>query len=218
MALRRLRRLVYPMTPIKAPDIVVSRLPLYLRALNAMATEGQKVTSSKDLGERLGISAAQIRKDLSHFGEFGKQGTGYQIAFLRTKLGKILRVDREWAVALVGMGDIGHAVVRYQGFAGRGFRIALIFDSDPQKVGQIAGDMTIMAVDRMAAEVKARSVQVAMLCVPGQYAQSVTNTLVDAGVRSILNYAPVNLSVPAVVRVQYIDPVIELQRMSYYLH
>ncbi|MQC24713.1 MAG: redox-sensing transcriptional repressor Rex, partial [Chloroflexi bacterium] len=90
---------------------MVSRLPLYLRALNTMATEGQKVTSSKDLGERLGISAAQIRKDLSHFGEFGKQGTGYQIAFLRTKLGKILRVDREWAVALVGMGDIGHAVV-----------------------------------------------------------------------------------------------------------
>ena len=116
------------------------------------------------------------------------------------------------------MGDIGHAVVRYQGFAGRGFRIVLIFDSDPQKVGQIAGDMTIMAVDRMAAEVKARIVQVAMLCVPGPYAQSVTNTLVEAGVRSILNYAPVNLSVPAVVRVQYIDPVIELQRMSYYLH
>jgi redox-sensing transcriptional repressor len=205
------------MTSINAPDIVVSRLPLYLRALNGMASEGQKVTSSKELGERLGISAAQIRKDLSHFGEFGKQGTGYQIAFLRTKLGKILHVDREWAVALVGMGDIGHAVVRYQGFAGRGFRIALIFDSDPAKVGQMAGGLQILAADQIGVEVKARGVRVAMLCVPGQHAQAVTNKLVDAGVRSILNYAPVNLSVPAGVRVQYIDPVIELQRMSYFL-
>ena len=206
------------MPNLQVPDVVISRLPLYLRALTALAGAGQKVTSSKELGERLGMSAAQIRKDLSHFGEFGKQGMGYQITFLRTKLRKILRVDRVWDVALVGMGDIGHAVVRYQGFAGRGFRIALIFDSDPKKVGQIACDLTILAVDRMAAEVKARRVQVAMLCLPGQHAQSVTNILVHAGVRSILNYAPVNLSVPAAVRVQYIDPVIELQRMSYYLH
>ena len=117
------------MPNLQVPDVVISRLPLYLRALTALAGAGQKVTSSKELGERLGMSAAQIRKDLSHFGEFGKQGMGYQITFLRTKLGKILRVDRVWDVALVGMGDIGHAVVRYQGFAGRGFRIALIFDS-----------------------------------------------------------------------------------------
>src|SRR3990172_7536522 len=110
------------------PDIVVGRLPLYLRALTQMAASGKEITSSQELGERLGISSAQIRKDLSQFGEFGKQGTGYDIAFLIDQLRKILKVERVWDVAVVGMGDMGHALARYQGFSHRGFRVVMVFD------------------------------------------------------------------------------------------
>ncbi|MBU2611193.1 MAG: redox-sensing transcriptional repressor Rex, partial [Chloroflexi bacterium] len=109
------------------PNIIVSRLPVYLRALNNMQTQGQQTTSSQELGEFVSVSAAQIRKDLSQFGEFGKQGTGYNIAFLIKKLGEILKVDRVWDVAVIGMGDMGRAIARYQGFTNRGFRVAMVF-------------------------------------------------------------------------------------------
>ena len=109
------------------PDIVIGRLPLYLRALQRMIQEGRQVTSSQELGELLGISAAQIRKDLSQFGEFGKQGTGYNIEFLIDQLRKILKLDRVWDMAVIGAGDIGHAVARYQGFRDRGFQVTLNF-------------------------------------------------------------------------------------------
>ena len=125
------------------PDIVIGRLPTYLRALQRMAQECRQVTSSQELGEQLGISAAQIRKDLSLFGGFGKQGTGYQIEFLIKQLRQILKVDRVWDVALVGAGDIGHALARYQGFTDRGFRVTMVFDNDPAKIGAAAGPFTI---------------------------------------------------------------------------
>jgi len=201
------------------PDIVVGRLPIYLRALSRMALEGQQITSSKELGERLGISSAQIRKDLSHFGEFGKQGTGYQIHYLMEQLQKILRVEAEWPVALVGMGDLGRALGHYNGFANRGFRIVVIFDSDPSKIGEtIPGtELRVMDAATMIEEIRARDLKVAMLAVPADKAQEVANKLVEAGILGILNYAPINLTIPKEVRVQYIDPVIHLQRMTFYL-
>src|SRR5215203_4857842 len=119
------------------PDIVIGRLPVYLRTLKLLAAEGQEVASSQELGERLGISSAQIRKDLSHFGEFGKQGTGYHIHYLIDQLRQILHLEGEWLVALVGAGYLGHALAHYGGFQHRGFRIAWIFDSDPAKIGQV---------------------------------------------------------------------------------
>ncbi len=122
------------------PEIVVGRLPQYLRSLQRMAREGRQVTSSQELGERLGISAAQIRKDLSQFGEFGKQGTGYHIDYLIDQLQKILKVDHEWDMVVVGAGEIGNAVARYKGFTDRGFKVCMIFDNDPEKIGsQIDG-------------------------------------------------------------------------------
>jgi biotin operon repressor len=121
------------------PDIVVGRLPIYLLALQRMAMDGRLFTSSQELGEKLGISAAQIRKDLSQFGEFGKQGTGYNISFLSDQLRRILNIDRVWDIAVVGAGDIGHAIAGYQGFADRGFRVVMIFDNDPEKVGKQIG-------------------------------------------------------------------------------
>ncbi|MBI4769597.1 MAG: redox-sensing transcriptional repressor Rex [Chloroflexi bacterium] len=199
------------------PDIVIGRLPVYLRALSRMAGEHQEITSSHELGERLGISSAQIRKDLSHFGEFGKQGTGYQVRFLLEQLQQILRVDREWEVALVGAGDLGRALVHYQGFRNRGFHISLIFDNDPAKIGEKLGALEVMDAQVMAPVLRQRRIQVAMLAVPAGVAQEVADQLVEGGVRAILNYAPISLTVPDHVRVQHIDPVLHLQRMTYYL-
>ena len=199
------------------PDIVVGRLPLYLRALHHMAQEGRKVTSSQELGERLGISAAQIRKDLSQFGEFGKQGTGYHIPFLIGKLQGILHVDRIWDVAIIGMGDMGHALARYQGFTDRGFHVVMTFDNNPQLIGSKVGSFVIRDAQDIVPEIRNASIKIAMLTVPAKAAQAVTDKLLEAGVKAILNYAPISLSVPDGVHVQYIDSAIGLQRMAYYL-
>jgi redox-sensing transcriptional repressor len=199
------------------PDIVVGRLPIYLRALQGMAAHGRQVTSSQELGERLGISAAQIRKDLSQFGEFGKQGTGYSIEFLSSNICKILKVDRVWDVAVVGAGDIGSAVARYQGFANRGFRVTMVFDNDHEKIGTKVGEYTVEDYQTIVPRLHQEGIKVAMVAVPGTHAQEVADQLVEAGVKAILNYAPINLNVPSDVHVQYIDPVIHLQRMTFYL-
>lgn len=205
------------MDKMEIPDIVIGRLPLYLRALQRMTQEGRQVTSSQELGERLGISAAQIRKDLSQFGEFGKQGTGYNIEFLMDQLRQILKLNRVWDIAVVGAGDVGHALARYQGFLDRGFQVTMIFDSDPNKVGTKLDDFTIKDIANMAKDIRAGGVKVAMVATPAAYAQEVVDQLVDAGVQAILNYAPIQISTPPNVRVQYIDPSTHLQRMSYYL-
>ncbi|MBE2268928.1 MAG: redox-sensing transcriptional repressor Rex [Anaerolinea sp.] len=203
--------------PSSIPDIVISRLPVYLRALERLSHEGQEVTSSHELGKRLGISSAQIRKDLSHFGGFGKQGTGYRITYLKDQLRQVLNVERDWEVALIGAGDLGSAVARYRGFSNRGFHIACVFDSSPEKINKHLGEFVIQPLESMAAVIVERGIKIAMIAVPAESAQSVADTLIGAGVRAILNYAPINLNVPDNVHVQYIDPVIHLQRMTYYL-
>ena len=201
----------------KIPDIIIGRLPVYLRALQRMAEKGMKTTSSQELGEHVGISAAQIRKDISQFGEFGKQGTGYSIPFLIEKLQSILNVNRVWDVAIVGAGAMGHALSRYRGFENRGFRIVMIFDNDTSKIGQKAGNFTIEDSKKMTERIRSAKVKIAMLTVPAAFAQAATDQLVQAGVKAILNYAPISLNVPEHVHVQYIDPATHLQRMSYYL-
>ena len=201
------------------PDIVIGRLPIYLQALTRMAEDGDKLTtSSQELGERLGISSAQIRKDLSHFGEFGKQGTGYHVNYLVDQLRRILHLDREWPVALVGAGYLGHALAHYGGFKRRGFTISWIFDNDPDVVGRKLNDIMVQHVDALETVVRQEKVQIAVLAVPAAAAQELADRLVDAGVHAILTYAPINISVPEGVQVQYSDPVVQLQRMTYYLH
>jgi redox-sensing transcriptional repressor len=204
-----------PSKPI--PDIVIGRLPIYLRELSFLAAGGVPVTSSHELGKRLGISAAQIRKDLSHFGEFGKQGTGYNVGYLQEQLRRILKIDHEWPVALVGVGDLGRALAHYGGFVNRGFRIVALFDDDPAKIGQQMGDLEIAGTDRLADLVRERGIRVAMIAVPASSAQKVAEVCLAAGIQAILNYAPITLSVPEGVLVQYIDPVAHLQRMTHYL-
>ena len=199
------------------PDIVIGRLPIYLRALNHLLEDGKTVTASKDLAGRLGISSAQIRKDLSHFGEFGKQGMGYDIAHLRDQIRRILKVDRLWNVLVVGAGDLGHAILQYGGFEGRGFRVSCVFDNNPEKIGRRLGRFEICDVVEMSQQLEEREVKVAIVAVPAGAAQPVVNQLVEGGVKAILNYAPITVTVPADVRVQYIDPVTHMQRMTYYL-
>ncbi len=205
------------MSPSTVPDIIVGRLPLYLRELSKMAEEGKEITSSQELGKRLGISSAQIRKDLSQFGEFGKQGTGYNITFLVMQLRIILKVEDVWDVVLVGAGDLGHAVVNYGGFTDRGFRLGLVYDDDPSKIGQMIGSYIVQDVHSSVDDIRARNIRIAMLAVPTADAQTVTDRLVEAGIRAILCYAPTSISVPEGVKVEYIDPVLHLQHMTYYL-
>ena len=201
----------------KVPDIVIGRLPLYLRALTQMSAEGSSVTSSHDLARRLGISSAQIRKDLSQFGEFGKQGTGYNISFLREQLEIILGVDKTWDVAVIGIGDLGRAIAHYAGFLHRGFQVCCLYDSDPEKIGEIIKGIKVQSMDLMVQGIRQMNIKVAMLAVPLSAAQQVANNLAIAGVRAILNYAPTSIKVPEGVHVQQIDPVLHLQHMTYYI-
>ncbi len=202
----------------RIPDIVIARLPIYLRALTLLAEDKEKTTtSSHELGKHLGISSAQIRKDLSHFGEFGKQGTGYHINYLIDQLRQILKLDREWNVALIGAGYLGHALAHYNGFKHRGFRIAWIFDSDDEVVGTEMNGIRVQHANELEETVQAQNIQIAILAVPARDAQSVAERLYEAGVRSILNYAPISLTLPPDLRVAYSDPVVQLQHMTYYL-
>ena len=200
------------------PDIVIGRLPLYLRALRRLQQEGKDVTSSHELGKRLDISSAQIRKDLSHFGGFGKQGTGYRIEYLIEKLQDVLQVNQEWMVVVVGAGNLGIAISRYRGFQDRGFRIARLFDVSPQKIGLAIDDFVVQPIADLNKTIRDEGIKIAMLAVPAEHAQSVADQLVDAGVQAILNYAPINITVPSNVQIQYIDPVTHLQHMTYYLN
>lgn len=200
------------------PDIVIGRLPVYLRELSRLSDEEGKVTtSSHELGQRLGISSAQIRKDLSHFGEFGKQGTGYHIKYLIDQLREILHLTREWKVVLIGAGYLGHALAHYRGFQDRGFRIAWVFDNDAAKVGEKLDSLTVQDVSQLEETIKKHQVKVAIIAVSADAAQEITDRLVAAGITAILSYAPIHLKVPANVHVSYSDPVVQLQRMAYYL-
>jgi len=182
-----------------------------------MAQEGQRVTSSQELGDKLGVSAAQIRKDLSQFGEFGKQGTGYNIKYLSEQLRSILNLDRVWEMAIVGAGDVGSSLANYPGFRDRGFQVSMIFDNDPKKIGKQMGMIFVQDIAGMEKAIREAEIKVAALSTPADHAQEVTDKLVEAGVKAILNYAPIQLVAPEFVRVEYLDPATHLQKMSYYL-
>lgn len=206
-----------PENNIDIPDIVIARLPIYLRALQFMTLENHLVTSSKELSERLGISAAQIRKDLSQFGEFGKQGTGYQVEFLINKLKQIIHVDKVWDVIIVGAGDIGHGIARYPGFINQGFRVTGVFDNNPNKIGTKIGNFTVEDSAIMPDIIKQANIKIALMAVPVAQAQLVADNLILAGIKAILIYAPITINVPKGIQIQYIDPVMHLQKMTYYL-
>jgi redox-sensing transcriptional repressor len=202
---------------LPVPEVVIRRLPIYARALANLRDEGISVVSSLDLGRRLGMTPAQIRKDLSYFGEFGKQGTGYDVRYLLAEIRHILGLERNWAMIVVGVGRLGHAIASYNGFEPQGFEIAGLFDADPGKVGQQVGHLKIAHLDDAPRLIRERNVQIAIVAVPAPQGQAVVDRLVDAGITAILNYAPVAVHVPDHVRVEQIDPIVGLQSMTYYL-
>ena len=202
---------------LDAPEVVIERLPQYLRALSQLIGEGAEVISSQQLGERLQVTSAQIRKDLSYFGRFGKQGRGYSIPHLVERLRHILGLDHAWNVAVVGIGRLGRAIISYPGFAPEGFHVACAFDADPGVVGQMAGSLTIQPISRMAEVLAQEQVRIAIVAVPAAQAQEVIDLLVESGIKAILNYAPVATQTPPDVHLRSIDPVLALQSMTYYL-
>jgi len=198
-------------------DVVIRRLPLYLRCLTYLAERGQEVVSSQELGAWVGVSSAQIRKDLSYFGEFGRQGLGYPVAYLRDQLRGILQVDRKWPMVLMGAGALGHALANYRVFESWHFCLTAVLDNDPAKVGQPIGDLYVRPVEELPAAVRETGAEIAILAVPAEAAQQVAEDLVGAGIRAILNYAPMNLVLPREIHVVYSDPITSLQSMTYYL-
>jgi redox-sensing transcriptional repressor len=203
--------------PIEIPAVVIDRLPVYARALTDLETQGRDVVSSQELGEMLGVTPAQIRKDLSYFGRFGKQGRGYNVVRLAQELRQILGLDRQWSMILVGVGHLGRAVLSYDGFHPQGFIIVEAFDSDPEIVGEKIAGLTVRPTAELREYLKSRHVDIGIVAVPPDAAGPLINELVEGGVRAILNYAPTAVAVPPEVEVKNIDPVLALQSMTFHL-
>jgi len=201
----------------KIPEMTIRRLSVYTRCLQQLEEDGVRTVSSQELAERFNLNSAQVRKDLAYFGEFGVRGIGYYVAGLKAELQKILGLDREWAVALIGFGNLGSALFHYKGFSRQGFRIAAIFDDDPAKIGRDVGGAPVLSSADLAREVKARGIQIAIVAVPPEAAQTVIDQLADAGIKAILNFAPSRLRAPRDTRLKHVDLSIELETLSFYL-
>jgi redox-sensing transcriptional repressor len=203
--------------PIEIPDVVIDRLPVYARALGVLERNDREVVSSQELGAQLGVTPAQIRKDLSYFGRFGKQGRGYNVKRLLEELHQILGLDHQWTMVVVGVGQLGRAVLSYGGFAPQGFQIIEAFDSDPNVIGEHLDHVTVRPVEEMRTVLSGRAPDIGIVTSPASAAQQVIDALVECGVKAILNYAPIAAHVPSHVRVKDIDPVLSLQSMTFHL-
>jgi redox-sensing transcriptional repressor len=199
-------------------DSTVRRLSLYLRFLQEASDAGKQTLSSEELARRGGTTAAQVRKDLSVFGSFGKRGFGYSVSELLAAIREILGLERSWKVALIGAGKIGSALFSYADFQRRGFRIRAVFDADPAKVGNAWGDLQVLPDEELERELREREIEIVIVAVPGEAAQGVVDRVVDAGVGGILNFAPVRLRVPEQVSLRNVDMTLELESLSFALN
>lgn len=203
--------------PLEIPEVVIDRLPVYFRRLRRMQDAGATVISSQDLGDALGVSSAQIRKDLSYFGRFGKQGRGYSVERLVEELRLILGLDRRWKMVLVGVGQLGRAIASYGGFEPQGFDLVAAYDSGEAQIGTTVAGVTVRDARLISADLRESPVDIGVVAVPSEAAQAVIDALVEAGVRAILNYAPIAVQVPDNVELRRIDPLVSLQSMTYHL-
>ena len=198
-----------------APKAVVGRVSLYLRQLEAFQRQGATTVSSSQLGAALAINDAQVRKDLAFFGQFGYPGIGYRIEELSTALRRILGIDRDWPLALVGLGNLGRALLKYRGFRNRGFRIVALFDNDPHKIGHAYDGMVVRPLDALAEAIRDQNISLAILSVPADAAQTVADQLVARGILGIFNFAPMPLIVPPSVSVVAVDLSVQLEHLAY---
>jgi redox-sensing transcriptional repressor len=200
----------------RIPEATVARLPVYLRILYEVAADGTTNVSSERLAELAGVNAAKVRKDLSYLGTYGTRGVGYDVEFLQYQMSRELGLNREWPVVIVGAGNLGHALANYAGFDERGFPVAALVDVDPAKVGTAVNGVPVRHLDDLAALVGAGSGTIGVIATPAVAAQQAADRLVEAGVASILNFAPVVLTVPRGVVVRKVDLAVELQILSFY--
>ncbi len=201
----------------KISEAVVRRLPIYLRFLNELAMKNVSTVSSQDLGQKLDLNPAQIRKDLAYFGEFGKKGIGYDIAYLIEKIRQILKLDRHIQVALVGAGNLGRALCNYNTYLRNDMKIVAVFDAMPSKAGESINNLIVQPMHEMKSVLSELGVRIGIITVPANEAQNVANQFVDCGIEAILNFAPVIIKVPPEVRVHHADFTTELQSLAYYL-
>jgi redox-sensing transcriptional repressor len=198
------------------PEASVGRLPLYLRALVDMAANGDGTVSSDDLADAVGVTSAKVRKDLSYLGSYGTRGVGYDVAYLIHQIRRELGLTQHWGIAIVGVGNLGHALANYKGFAERGFRVAVLVDADPAKVGERVGEIDVRPIEELGELVRNNDIAIGVIATPASAVQDVADRMVDAGIRSILNFAPAGVSVPEGVTVRKVDVAIELQILAFY--
>ena len=203
---------------LQVPEVVISRLPQYVRILNRLLEDGTQVVSSQQLGEKLQVTPAQIRKDLSYFGRFGKQGRGYSVRDLLDRLRQILGINSPWSVAVVGVGRLGRAILSYPGFNPDGFHLVAAFDLSNKVIGESIGGLVVRKMEELDETVRQEKISIAIVAVPVEYTQNVVDQLVACGVRAILNYAPITPQVREGIRIRNIDPVLSLQSMTYYIN
>jgi redox-sensing transcriptional repressor len=198
------------------PDATVARLPVYLRILTGLAESGMKTVSSDVLAASAGVGPAKLRKDLSHLGSYGTRGVGYDVDFLVYQISRALGLTQHYSVVIVGVGNLGHALAGYGGFSTRGFRIVALLDADPARTGEAIADLHVRHVDELEALIREHEVQIGVIATPAAVAQNVCDRLVASGVTSVLNFAPVVLTVPDEVDVRKVDLSIELQILAFH--
>jgi redox-sensing transcriptional repressor len=197
------------------PNPAVRRLSLYLRQLEDFKRKDRRTVSSKQLGESLGLTDAQVRKDLAYFGQFGHPGIGYRVEDLIRQVRKILGTDKTWSVLLVGAGNLGRALMAYRGFEKKGFRLTAVFDADQLKIGKKQGSFIVQSLSDLASTIQRQGIRLAIIAVPADHAQAVADQLVSAGIRGILNFAPVQINVPPTIGIGAVDLAVQLEQLSF---
>lgn len=205
------------MKTIKISDAVVRRLPVYLRYLNELSAKNVHTVSSQDLGVKLDLNPAQIRKDLAYFGEFGKKGIGYDVEYVIEKIRQILKLDKVINVGLVGAGNLGHALCNYNVYLKDQMKIVAVFDSSPGKIGECINNLRVQPMSELKRAVQEQQIRIGIITVPASEAQYVANVFVEAGVEAVLNFAPTIIKLPAEIRVHHADFTTELQSLAYFL-
>lgn len=201
----------------KISELTTNRLSVYLRCLNDLAAQGAKTVSSDGLAKKFHLNSAQIRKDLAYFGEFGVRGVGYYIEDLRKHLTKILGLDKQHLVGIIGAGRLGTALADYYGFARSNFTVAALFDADTEKIGQNVGEVEIFDVKTFAETVEKYKIDVAVIAVPAEFAADVLEQIVSSGIKAVMNFAPIPLRAKGDVKIKNVDLTISLESLSYFL-
>jgi redox-sensing transcriptional repressor len=197
------------------PDPAIRRMSLYLRQLEGFQRKDRRTISSKQLGESLRFTDAQVRKDLAYFGQFGHPGIGYRVDDLIAQVRRILGTDKTWNVVLIGAGNLGRALIAYRGFDAKGFKLVAVLDNDPSKIGQKHGDLVIQPLDSLEETIRTLAIRLAILTVPADVAQEVADRVIEAGVRGILNFAPISLVVPETIALNAVDVAVQLEQLSF---